>query len=55
MFFEPHHTSGKQMVGTYRNYEPEEFVEFILKHVKLNHSKLIVTSEDERPIYKLWK
>ena len=55
MIFEPHHTSEPQMVNAYRNYEPEEFVQFVLKSSGFNHSKLIGKAEDERPIYKLWK
>ena len=55
MIFEPHHTSEPQMIGAYRNYEPDEFVQFVLKYSGFNHSKLIGKAEDERPIYKLWK
>ena len=55
MFFESHHTWEPQMTNAYQNYEPDEFVNFILKHSCLNHSKLIGKAEDERPIYKLWK
>ncbi len=55
MIFETHHTLEPQMTGAYRNYEPDEFVQFVLKHTRFNHSELIGKAEDERPIYKLWK
>ena len=55
MIFEPHHTSESPMIGAYRNYGPDEFVHFVLKHSRLNHSELIGKSEDKRPIYKLWR
>lgn len=55
MFFEPHHTSEVQMDGAYRNYEPDEFVQFLLRHSSLTHADLIGKAEDERPIYKLRK
>jgi len=53
MFFEPHHTSEAQMSGAYRNYEPDEFVQFLLHHSRLTHADLIGKAEDGRPIYKL--
>ncbi|TKJ32798.1 MAG: hypothetical protein CEE38_22195 [Planctomycetes bacterium B3_Pla] len=55
MFFEPHHTSEPQMIGAYRNYGPDEFVQFLLQHTNLTNSGHIATAEDKRPIYKLWK
>jgi hypothetical protein len=55
MIFESHHTWESQMKNAYRNYEPDEFVSFILKHSCLNRSSLIGTADDERSIYKLWK
>ncbi|MBN2295014.1 MAG: methyltransferase domain-containing protein [Pirellulales bacterium] len=55
MIFEPHDPSEPQMVGAYRNYEPDEFVQFVMKHSGLNHSKKIGECEDGRLIYKLWK
>jgi len=55
MFFEPYRTSEGQMINAYRNYEPDEFVRFILSHSGLNHADLIGEAEDGRPIYKLWK
>lgn len=55
MIFESHHTSEPQMIGAYRNFEPEEFVQFILSQSSLTHCELIGKAEDERPIYKLWR
>jgi hypothetical protein len=54
MFFEPHQTSEVQMIGAYRNFPPDEFVQFILDNSCLKHSKLIGHADDRRPIYKLW-
>ena len=42
------------MKGAYKNYSPEEFVEFVLKNSCLDEAKLI-GEEDGRPIYKLYK
>ena len=55
MFFETHLPGERQMAAAYKNYGCEEFAEFILKHSKLNHSKLIGKAEDKRPIYMLYK
>lgn len=55
MIFQPHHTSEPQMTEAYRNYEPDEFVQFVSKHSGFKHSELIGKAEDKRPIYKLWK
>jgi hypothetical protein len=55
MIFETHLPDEQQMVGAYKNYGCEEFAEFILKHSKLNHYKLIGKAEDKRPIYMLYK
>jgi len=54
MFFEPHLPSEPQMKGAYRNYEPQEFADFVLKHSKLSHCALIGKATDGRSIYKLW-
>ncbi|MCR4307975.1 MAG: class I SAM-dependent methyltransferase [Candidatus Berkelbacteria bacterium] len=54
MIFEPHHTSEPQMKGAYRNFEPDDFVQFVIKHSGFSHYELIGKAEDDRPIYKLW-
>jgi len=53
MFFEPHLPDDPQMTGAFKNYNCDEFVEFVLKHTRLNHSKLIGEAEFNRPIYLL--
>ncbi len=55
MIFEPHLTTEPQMKNAYRNYVPEEFLNFIIKNSCLNHYTLIGTAEDGRSIYKLCK
>jgi len=55
MIFQPHHTSEPQMAGAYRNYEPDEFVQFILRNSSLNHFKPIGEANDGRRIYMIWK
>jgi Methyltransferase domain len=52
MFFWAHNTSDSQMSGAYRNYAPEEFVEFILKNAGLNGYELLDII-DGRPLYQL--
>jgi len=55
MFFEPHLTNESQMIGSYANYNAEDFVAFILQHSNLNRSKYIGKAEDGRSIYMLNK
>jgi hypothetical protein len=52
MFFWAHNTSDTRMSGAYRNYAPEEFVEFILKNAGLNRYELLDII-DGRPFYHL--
>lgn len=55
MFFQPHLPHEEQMVGAYKNYACEEFVDFLLEHSRLTQSKLIGKAEYGRPIYMLHK
>lgn len=55
MFFEPHNPEEPQMENAYRNYRPDDFVEFIKEHSILNHSEFIGQAEDSRSLYKLEK
>lgn len=55
MFFEPHNTTDNQMQSAYRNYSPEEFINFIFKHSCLKHCTQIDKAKDGRSIYKMWK
>jgi len=54
MFFEPHIFNEPQMKGAYKNYNPEEFVSFILLNSKLENSKFIGKAHDGRSLYKLY-
>lgn len=53
MVFEPHLTNEPQMFGSYKNYEPDDFVEFLLGNLGLHTSKKIGINTDGRPIYLL--
>lgn len=53
MFFMPHHPHEAQMVGAYRNFSHEEFVEFILANSCLDDAHFVGYAEDARPIYRL--
>lgn len=55
IFFQPHKIDEPQMVGSYRNYDCEEFVAFVLKHSRLRNALPIGEADDRRPIYKLYK
>ena len=55
MIFEPHCADEPQMIGAYRNYQEQQFVEFILGRSVLKHSEIIHRCEDGRPIYRLWR
>jgi len=54
LFLQTHRYDEAQMKGAYKNYSPEEFVEFVLENSCLDEAKLI-GEEDGRPIYKLYK
>ena len=53
MFFEPHKSDEPQMVGSYINYNEDEFVSFILQNSMLNKAEFIYLANDNRKIYKL--
>jgi len=53
LFFEAHSPDEQQMVNAYRNYTPEEFVEFILENSSLKKSYLISKGENGRSLYRL--
>lgn len=55
MFFQPHRLDEPQMDGAFKNFDCDEFTEFILEHSCLTTSKMIGNDEHERPIYKLTK
>ena len=53
LFLQTHRYNEAQMEGAYKNYSPEEVVDFVLEHSCLDKAKLI-GEEDGRPIYKLY-
>ena len=54
MFFQPHLPDEAGMKRAFKNFNCEEFVEFILEHSCLTKSKLIGYAESKRPVYKLY-
>lgn len=55
LFFQAPNPEEPQMESAYKNYQPNEFVGFILKYSCLNESKLIGVTSDKRCIYRLFK
>lgn len=53
MFFQPELPDSPQMIGAYRNYDSDEFVDFILENSSLNEAIYIGKTENGRPIYRL--
>ena len=55
LIFEPHlpKHAWRQMEGAYRNYEPDQFVDFVSRHTGMQSIELIGTASDGRPLYKL--
>lgn len=56
LYLQSHEHFDTQMKGAYKNYYPEEFVDFILRNSSLTRAELI--SEEGhagRPIYKLYR
>lgn len=53
MFFQAHFPDSPQMKGAYRNFDGEEFINFILEHSRLKEATYINNAQDGRPIYRL--
>lgn len=53
LFFQPHLPNEPQMEHAYKNYNPDEFVDFILDVSKLKTARLIGKDQDGRKLYKL--
>lgn len=53
IFFEPHLPSERQMQGVFLNYEPAEFVEYIMKNTGKSNAEEILKAEDGRTVFKL--
>lgn len=52
-FFEAHNPKEFQASNIYCNLNPEEFVDFILKHSNLGHANFLATVKPGRNLYKL--
>ena len=53
MFFEPHRPDEPQMKGSFRNYPPEEFVEFVRLHGRFRSYTKIGILRGGRALFKL--
>jgi Methyltransferase domain len=53
LFFEPHLPEERQMRDAYRNYPPEEFVDFLLRHSGLTKAETLGLTKSGRPLYRL--
>jgi hypothetical protein len=53
IFFEPHNPDEAQMRTAYKNYNEDEFVQFILDNTTLNNATKIHTCDDGRNIYHI--
>jgi hypothetical protein len=56
IIFEAHkHDPPAQMAGAYRNYPPEEFVEFVSGGAGLSNFEELGAAPDGRRLFKLWR
>lgn len=55
MFFEPHNPCEVQMQNAYRNYDEEEFVEFVKVNTGFSEAEHICETNDNRKLYKLYR
>jgi len=55
LFFQADIADSPQMKNAYKNYSPNDFVAFILKHSCLRETQYIGESQNRRPIYKLYR
>lgn len=54
MYFQPHQPSEGQMIGAYKNYEPHQFIDFLMKHTGINNA-MPIGEENGRKLYRLWR
>lgn len=54
LFFQPSLPDEKQMESAYKNFDCDEFAQFIVEHSCLKKSALIGYGENKRPLYKLY-
>ena len=53
MIFQPHIFDEPQMEGSFVNFQPEEFVQFVIEHSSLSNYQKIGTAIDKRDIFLL--
>lgn len=53
LFFRAHHPESFQKIKVYQNYNPDQFVNFLIENSCLNSSKLIEEIKHGRSLYKL--
>jgi len=53
MIFQAHNPGGAQMKGSYRNYRPQEFAEFVAENSNLPNIEPLGQANDRRPLFKL--
>lgn len=54
MFFEPHNPDEPQMKEAYRNFDNDEFAEFIIRNSSFSKSERIGVSDHGRNLYKIY-
>jgi hypothetical protein len=54
LFFEPHLPDEPQMQDAYKNYTPDELIEFLLGNSSLERAECIGVAKDGGPLYKLY-
>ncbi|MCJ7632433.1 class I SAM-dependent methyltransferase [Candidatus Bathyarchaeota archaeon] len=54
LFFEPHLVQEDFMKDAYVNYNPDEFVEFILQHTRLSRSEVVYIDPSGRIVFHLF-
>jgi len=56
IIFESHDPSEEQMSASYKNYSPEEFVQFIMKETGLTkYEEIWMIEADKRRVFKIYK
>lgn len=56
MYFQAHSSEDRQMVGAYRNFAPEEFVEFLVQETTFTDYEQVYTNADGiKPIFRLYR
>jgi hypothetical protein len=54
LFLETHNPGEPQMAGAYRNYQPDEFTEFVIKHTTLEKAEPVCETSNGRVLYRIF-